>query len=112
MNEISKDPFKDVMYVDNSNLQDDPSLLHDKKYLQRDNGVKILSANLKRKLPKFKMTDSNKQRMQRTHQNKQDEHKAPHNPIRTGGYFPPGWRFLAKNFGSNKRTQSKLGNFS
>ena len=77
MNEISKEPFKDIMYVDNSNLQYDPSLLHDKKHLQRNSGVKILAANLKRKLPKFKMSDSNKQPMQRTHQNKQDEHKAP-----------------------------------
>ena len=41
MNEISKEPFKDIMYVDNSNRQDDPSLLHDKKHLQRDGGVKI-----------------------------------------------------------------------
>ena len=63
MNEISKELFKDIMYLDNSNLQDDPSLLHDKKHLQRDSGVKILAANLKRKLPKFKMADSNKQRM-------------------------------------------------
>ena len=37
----------------------------------------LLAANLKRKLPKFKMADSNKNLMQRTHQNKQDEHKAP-----------------------------------
>ena len=77
MNEISKEPFTDVIYVDNSNLQDDPSLLHDKKHLERDSGVKISAANLKRKLPKFKMADSNKHLMQRTHQNKQDEHKAP-----------------------------------
>ena len=47
MKEISKEPFKDIMYVDNSNLQDDPSLLHDKKHLQRDSDVKILAANLK-----------------------------------------------------------------
>ena len=33
MNEISKESFKDIMYADNSNLQDDPSLLHDKKHL-------------------------------------------------------------------------------
>ena len=78
MNEISKEPFKDIMYVDNSNLQDDPSLLHDNKHLQRDSGVKILAANLKRKLPKFKKADSNKQLMQITHQNKQDDHKALH----------------------------------
>ena len=77
MNEISKESFKDIIYVDSSNLLDDPSLLHNKKHLQRDSSVKILAANLKRKLPKFKMVDSNKQPMQRTHQNKQDEHKAP-----------------------------------
>ena len=77
MNEISKEPFKDIIYVDNSNLQDYPSLLHDKKHLERDSGVKILAANLKRKLPKFRMADSNKHPMQRTHQNKQDEHKTP-----------------------------------
>ena len=28
------------------------------------------------------------------------------------GVFPPGWRFFADNFGSNKRTQSKLSVFS
>ena len=72
---FQKNPLR--YYVDNSNLQDDPSLLHDKKHLQRDSGVKILAANLKRKLPKFKMADSNKQWMQRTHQNKQDWHKEP-----------------------------------
>ena len=77
MNEFSKEPLKDIMYVDNSNLQDDPSLLHVKKHLQRDSGIKILAANLKSKLPPFKMAYSNKQRMQRTHQNKQDEYKAP-----------------------------------
>ena len=66
MNEISKEPFKDIIHADNSNLQDDPSLLDDTKHLQRDSGVKILAANLKRKLPKFKVVDSNKQRMQRT----------------------------------------------
>ena len=44
MNEISNEPFKDIIYVDNSNQQDDPSLLHDKKHLQRDSGVKILAA--------------------------------------------------------------------
>ena len=26
INEISKEPFKDIMHADNSNLQDDPSL--------------------------------------------------------------------------------------
>ena len=45
MNEISKEPFKDIMYVDNSNLQDDPSLLHNKKHFQQYSGVKILTAN-------------------------------------------------------------------
>ena len=74
---FQKNPFKDITYVDNSNLQDNPSLLHDKKHLQRDSGVKMLAANLKRMLPKFKMADSNKQWMQITHQNKQDEHKEP-----------------------------------
>ena len=34
------------------------------------------------------------------------------NPIRTGGCFPPSWRFFANNFGSNKRAQSKHGDFS
>ena len=36
------------------------------------------------------------------------------NPIRTegGGCFPPGSRFLANNFGSNKSTQSKLSDVS
>ena len=34
------------------------------------------------------------------------------NPIRTRGCFPPGSRFFANNFGSNKATQSKLGDFS
>ena len=35
------------------------------------------------------------------------------NPIRTGrGCFPPGSRFFANNFGSNKGTQSKLSDFS
>ena len=34
------------------------------------------------------------------------------NPIRTGGCFPPGSRFFANNFGSNKGTQSKLTDFS
>ena len=29
-----------------------------------------------------------------------------------GGVFSPGWRFFANNFGSNKRTQSKPGDFS
>ena len=40
MNEISKEPFKDIIYVENSNLQDDPSLLHDKKEWRK--GVKII----------------------------------------------------------------------
>ena len=35
-----------------------------------------------------------------------------HNPTRTGGCFPPGLRFFANNVGSNKGTQSKLGDFS
>ena len=34
------------------------------------------------------------------------------NPIRTEGCFPPGWRFFANNFGSNKGTQSKPDDFS
>ena len=33
------------------------------------------------------------------------------NPIRTGGCFPPVSKFFANNFGSNKATQSKLGDF-
>ena len=32
VNEISKESFKDIMYVDNSNLQYDPSLLHRNTY--------------------------------------------------------------------------------
>ena len=63
MNEISKETFKNIIYADNFNLQDDPSLLHYKKHSERDSGVKISAANLKRKLPKFKMADSNKHPM-------------------------------------------------
>ena len=39
-------------------------------------------------------------------------HKTTFNPIRTGGCFPPGSRFFANNFGSNKGIRSKLSDFS
>ena len=46
-NELKKDQMKDIILIDNSNL-DKQELLFDAKHLNRKNGVKILASNIKR----------------------------------------------------------------
>ena len=46
-NELKKDEMKDIILIDNSNL-DKQELLLDAKHLNRKNGVKILASNIKR----------------------------------------------------------------
>ena len=48
-NELKKDQMKDIILIDNSNL-DKQELLFDAKHLNRKNGVKILASNIKRTL--------------------------------------------------------------
>ena len=48
-NELKKDQMKDIILIDNSNL-DKQELLFDAKHLNRKNGVKILVSNIKRTL--------------------------------------------------------------
>ena len=40
------------------------------------------------------------------------QYETPLTGLGPGGMFPPGSRLFAKNFGSNKGTQSKLSDFS
>ena len=48
-NEIKKDQVKDIILIDNANL-DKQELLFDAKHLNRKNGVKMLASNIKRTL--------------------------------------------------------------
>ena len=66
-NELKKDQMKDIILIDNSNL-DKQELLFDAKHLNRKNGVKILASNIKRTLGlqagiKFNHTENQQSRI-------------------------------------------------
>ena len=57
--ELDTDQLQDVLFIDNSNL-DDKDFLHDVKHLKKNNGVKILASNIKKTVRPYKTREIRK----------------------------------------------------